>query len=134
MTVNTSNPDSLRIYCAETSSCSDMTVNLLFTDKGIDRTKSTDNGTVHCIRPNSCDNLWINVTDHTPSQWWTNLVEPTRMMSSHTQLFMYEHSDNVVLENHAGYFSDFDNIVCITDEWKRFVNFILFKFSNHLFS
>ena len=33
-------------------------------------------------------------------------------------------SDNVIFENGAGFLSDFENIVCITDEWIRFDGFL----------
>ena len=57
---------------------------------------------IHCIVSQACDDLSV-VTN-----------------SMRTQLFMYQHSDGVVMDNGAGYLSDFVNIVCVTDEWIRF--------------
>ena len=102
MTLNLSNTDSFQTICASTSSCSDMTVNLWFDDDEV----PTDHGTVYCVELSSCDNLYIRSSSHL------------------TQLFMYQQSDDVTLDNGAGYLSEFENIVCITDEWIRFDGFL----------
>ena len=63
---------------------------------------NTNHSGIYCIASKACDDLSV-VTN-----------------SKFTQLIMYQHSDGVVIDNGAGYLSDFENVVCVTDEWIRF--------------
>lgn len=99
MTINISDFDSFNLICVGSSSCQDMRVDMEFEDDVMNR---LDHGRIHCVESASCDDLYV----HTDSYL--------------TQLFLYEHSDGVVMDNGAGYLSAFSNIVCVTDEWIRF--------------
>ena len=97
--MNATNTASFSLYCAATRSCSGATVTLQIDD---DSVINMNHSQIHCIVSEACDDLSV-VTN-----------------SMRTQLFMYQHSDGVVMDNGAGYLSDFNNIVCVTDEWIRF--------------
>ena len=103
MTVNVTNTHSFQLICPTTDSCSDMTVNLRFDDIDADRNNS---GVIYCVDQSSCDNLYF------------------RTNSRLSQLFMYRQSDQVIMDNGAGYLSDSENILCITDDWIRFDGFL----------
>ena len=76
-----------------------MAVNLRFSEIDL---IDTDYGEIHCVESMSCDDLYLS-TD-----------------SYQTQLYLYQHSDGVVMDNGAGYLSEYDNVVCVTDRWIRF--------------
>ena len=103
MTVNVTNTHSFQLICPTTDSCSDMTVNLRFDDIGGDRNNS---GVIYCVDQSSCDNLYFRTNSHL------------------SQLFMYKQSDQVIMDNGAGFLSHSENILCITDDWIRFDGFL----------
>ena len=98
MVVNVTNTDSFNVYCTSAGSCQEFRANLMF-ENGTNR---ADSGQIHCVETRACDDLYVD----------TN--------SDLSQLFVYEHSDSMTIDNGAGYLVDDENVVCVTDQWVRF--------------
>lgn len=99
LTVNVIKVDSFNLYCVDTRSCQEVTVNL---NIGISDDIPTDYGIIHRVLPSVCDDLVFN-TD-----------------SDRSQLMMYEFSRGIVLNNGIGYLSAIDNIECNNHRWIQF--------------
>ena len=72
---------SFTIYCIASESCNELSLTLEISNKN----SSTDDGIIHCISINACDDLNIN----------TN--------SEFTKIIMYQYSENVIINNEYGY-------------------------------
>eukprot|EP01084_Bolivina_argentea_P064038 116808_1 len=108
MNVLASNFNSMDLYCMRSSSCLDVNVNINRTNTG-NNNETENDGIILCISENSCDHMIIT----------TDSVE--------TQLKMYSHSNDVMLDNKYGYipyilFDEIEfepNIVC-NDKFIRY--------------
>eukprot|EP01083_Nonionella_stella_P059778 156475_1 len=87
MKIQLAHISSFNLYCLQYQSCFDVNVSI---DSNNNDTMYND-GIITCVSLHSCDNLVIT----------TN--------SNQTQLIMYQYSEDVTLNNGAGYFYDYDN-------------------------
>eukprot|EP01083_Nonionella_stella_P308311 1087137_1 len=90
---------SLVIYCTHTGACNDMIINIVNENPD---TNGKNDGLIHCVAPNSCNNLHVKTT------------------SPRTRLIMYQSSVDVILDNNIGYLSTENNIDCNTNRFIRF--------------
>ena len=92
------NFSSFRLFCVEYSSCFDafVQINNDFVSQSI------NDGFIECVALNACDNLLIDTS------------------SEHTQLTMHQYSDNVAMDNGAGYLYNDQNVHCNTE---RFIQY-----------
>eukprot|EP01083_Nonionella_stella_P108312 314881_1 len=98
MDIQLANISSFNLYCLRYKSCLDVSISI---DSNNNDTRHND-GIISCVSLHSCDHLVIA----------TN--------SNQTQLVMYQHSEDVTLSNGAGYFYDYDNIICSNDRFVRY--------------
>eukprot|EP01083_Nonionella_stella_P185690 677691_1 len=98
MDIQVANISSFNLYCLQYQSCFDVNISI---DSDNNHTTHND-GIISCVSLHSCDNVWIT----------TN--------SNVTQLAMYQYSEGVTLNNGAGYFYDYDNIMCSNDRFVRY--------------
>eukprot|EP01083_Nonionella_stella_P259512 886003_1 len=98
MEIQLTNISSFNLYCLQYGSCLDVNISI---DSNNNATRYND-GIVSCVSLHSCDNLVIA----------TN--------SNQTQLVMYQYSEDVTLNNGAGFFYDYDNILCSNDRFIRY--------------
>ena len=97
MQIFVSNFSSFSIYCNDPYSCQGMAI-ALNTISSYNQSENNDRGKIYCVSQNSCAHLQIK----------TN--------SEYTQLFMYEHSNNITFDNGIGYIPD-QNIICNQDKY-----------------
>eukprot|EP01083_Nonionella_stella_P175387 610587_1 len=98
MDIQLSNISSFNMQCLQYGSCWDVNVSI---DSNNNDTLYND-GIITCVSLHSCDKLVIA----------TN--------SNQSQLIMYQYSQDVTLNNGAGYFYDYDNILCSNDRFVRY--------------
>eukprot|EP01084_Bolivina_argentea_P110379 197118_1 len=98
MKIDIRNITAFQIYCIESSSCLDVNISI---DSDNNDVGKINDGIINCIMLNACDNLMITTT------------------SNQTQLIMYQHSEDVILNNNIGYLYDKNNIQCNNDRYIR---------------
>eukprot|EP01083_Nonionella_stella_P216334 777779_1 len=101
MIINISDFDSFNLYCVGHGACEDAAIELHSSSND-----TRNDGIIHCISPNSCDDLNIK----------TN--------SRRTQLKLFEHSNNVKFDNGIGYLFAIENIFCNNDKFIRLRSWI----------